>query len=314
MNRSEIFNSEKNKLRQKRLNAQIKAKNTQQELLKNADFQQLELESRKLMIEITKHEPDSDIAKTLKQQYNKIEKQKQELLKKMDLSADDLQPHYTCPLCNDTGFVGANVMCDCLKKNIQQRLKHESGLGDFCGHSFADCDQNLLKQNKTLNKAFKIAHSFVQNFPNNQYKNLVFVGNVGKGKTFLSECIANELIAKDFYVVYLTSFELNNIVIKTMDLFADNRQDLLSPLLECDLLIIDDLGTEPIYKNMSVNNLYTIINQRQLQNLSTIISTNLTPQMIRDQYGDRLFSRIFNKHNTMPILFDGEDLRIKAKN
>lgn len=246
MNRSEIFNSEKNKLRQKRLNAQIKAKNTQQELLKNADFQQLELESRKLMIEITKNEPDSDIAKTLKQQYNKIEKQKQELLKKMDLSADDLQPHYTCPLCNDTGFVGANVMCDCLKKNIQQRLKHESGLGDFCGHSFADCDQNLLKQNETLNKAFKIAHSFVQNFPNNQYKNLVFVGNVGKGKTFLSECIANELIAKDFYVVYLTSFELNNIVIKTMDLFADNRQDLLSPLLECDLLIIDDLGTEQI--------------------------------------------------------------------
>ncbi len=311
MNRSEIFNAEKNKLQQKRLNAQIQAQNIKQSLLKHKDYQQLELDSRKLMVAITKLDPNSSEAKNLRTQYTKIEQDKQQLLKQLGFSLADLEPHYDCTKCNDTGFVGVNVMCDCLKKNIFQRLKYESGLGDFRGHDFQDCDQKLLEQNETLKKAFKLAHEYVDKFPNNQYKNMVFVGNVGKGKTFLSECIANELIKKDFYVVYITSFDLNNIVIKTMDLFADNRQDLLSPLLECDLLIIDDLGTEPIYKNMSVNNLYTIINQRQLKNMSTIISTNLTPQMIRDQYGDRLFSRIFDKHNTMPIKFDGQDLRMR---
>ena len=118
------------------------------------------------------------------------------------------------------------------------------------------------------------------------------------------------MLKQNFYVVYVTSFELNNLVIKTMDLFAENREEILSPLLECDLLIIDDLGTEPVYKQFSNNNLYTIINQRQLNNASTIISTNLAPQMIRDQYGDRLFSRIFNKQNTLALKFDGKDLRI----
>ena len=138
----------------------------------------------------------------------------------------------------------------------------------------------------------------------------MLAGNVGTGKTFLSECIANALIQRDYYVVYMTSFDLNNIVIKSMDIFAEDRNEILSPLLECDLLIIDDLGSEPIYKKASINNLYTIINQRQMAKLATIISTNLTPQMIQEQYGDRLFSRLFDKQTTMAINFEGKDLRI----
>ena len=307
MNRTEIINSEKNKLKQKRLSAEIKAQNIAQVLRQNKNYASTETLMRKKMLEIVALPEEK--AQTLRKEYYALQKKLAEIAKNMGYTPQELTPNYTCKKCNDTGVYNHKI-CECLNNAIRQRLQQESGLTDFKGHKFEDSKQNLLDQNETLKKAYTYALNYVKNFPNNKLKNIVFSGNVGTGKTFLSECIANALIKRDYYVVYITSFELNNIVIKSMDIFADNRQELLSPLLDCDLLIIDDLGSEPIFKNASVNNLYTIINQRQLNNFSTIISTNLTPQMIRDQYGDRLFSRIFNKQNTMPIHFDGKDLRI----
>ena len=307
MNRTEIINSEKNKLKQKKLSAEIKAQNVVQVLRQNKEYASTETLMRKKMLEIVAL-PENK-TKDLRKEYNALQQKLESIAKKLGYSPTDLVPNYTCKKCNDTGFYNHRI-CECLSNAIKLRLQQESGLADFKGHKFTDSKQNILAENQTLNKAYNYALNYVKNFPNNKLKNIVFSGNVGTGKTFLSECIANALIKRDYYVVYITSFELNNIVIKSMDIFADNRQEILSPLLDCDLLIIDDLGSEPIFKNASVNNLYTIINQRQLNNLSTIISTNLTPQMIRDQYGDRLFSRIFNKQNTMPIHFDGKDLRI----
>ena len=307
MNRTEIINSEKNKLKQKKLSAEIKAQNVVQILRQNKEYASTETLMRKKMLEIVAL-PENK-TKDLRKEYNALQQKLESIAKKLGYSPTDLVPNYTCKKCNDTGFYNHRI-CECLSNAIKLRLQQESGLADFKGHKFTDSKQNILAENQTLNKAYNYALNYVKNFPNNKLKNIVFSGNVGTGKTFLSECIANALIKRDYYVVYITSFELNNIVIKSMDIFADNRQEILSPLLDCDLLIIDDLGSEPIFKNASVNNLYTIINQRQLNNLSTIISTNLTPQMIRDQYGDRLFSRIFNKQNTMPIHFDGKDLRI----
>ena len=325
MNRTEIINSEKNKLKQKKLSAEIKAQNVVQVLRQNKEYASTETLMRKKMLEIVAL-PENK-TKDLRKEYNALQQKLESIAKKLGYSPTDLVPNYTCKKCNDTGFYNHRI-CECLSNAIKLRLQQESGLADFKGHKFTDSKQNILAENQTLNKAYNYALNYVKNFPNNKLKNIVFSGNVGTGKTFLSECIANALIKRDYYVVYITSFELNNIVKKiteeesipvniefkytnkSMDIFADNRQEILSPLLDCDLLIIDDLGSEPIFKNASVNNLYTIINQRQLNNLSTIISTNLTPQMIRDQYGDRLFSRIFNKQNTMTIHFDGKDLRI----
>ncbi|MBQ7602848.1 MAG: ATP-binding protein [Clostridia bacterium] len=309
MNKTDIINSEKNKLRQKRMNAEIKAQNTLQTLRKNPDFSKLESDLRTKMLALVKTELGSSQEKKLRKEYDAILEKQQKLLAKLGFSQKDITPQYNCQKCQDTGY-NNYVMCDCLKKNIRQRLQQESGLGNFKGHKFLDSNAELLERNPTLKKAYAYAVQYVKNFPYNKLKNIIFSGTVGTGKTFLSECIANALIQRDYYVVYITSFELNNIVIKSMDIFADNREEVLSPLLECDLLIIDDLGSEPIYKNASVKNLYTIINQRQLAKNSTIISTNLSPQMIRDQYGDRLFSRLFDKQTTMAIQFDGKDLRI----
>ena len=309
MNRLDIINSEKDKLRQKRLNASIKAENIAQTLRKNKKYTTIENQVRSKMLDIVKTPFGTLEEKKLRKEYDALVKQQQQVVTKMGYSFDDITPKYECLKCQDTGYQNF-VMCDCLKRNIRQRLQQESGLGNFKGHKFSESNIKLIDSNETLKKAYAYAVQYVKNFPNNKLKNIMLSGNVGTGKTFLSECIANALIQRDYYVVYMTSFDLNNIVIKSMDIFAEDRNEILSPLLECDLLIIDDLGSEPVYKKASVNNLYTIINQRQISKRATIISTNLSPQMIREQYGDRLFSRMFDKQTTMAINFEGKDLRI----
>ena len=310
MNKKEIVNSERTKLYQKRTNAMLKVEKLLNTLMQDETFAKLEHEERAKLLEIVKTPIGTEQEKKLRKEQEKIIKQKEKRMAELGYSPADLLPKFECSECEDTGFVN-NTMCNCLKISVRNRLKKESGLTSTINHSFKDSNEQILNSNETLAKAHKVAKEYVNNFPGSNIKNMVFVGNVGKGKTFLAECIANELINKNFYVVYLTSFELNNLMIKTMDLFNESREELLSPLLECDLLIIDDLGTEPVYKNFSIDNLYTIINQRQIHNLCTIISTNLSPQQVRDQYGDRLFSRIFNKQNTLALKFDGADLRIK---
>lgn len=309
MNRQDIINSEKIKLSQKRMNAILKHNSLLTKLREDKKYLATEKEISKMIIELSKLQLNTPEEQHLRAEYNKLLKQQEANLLRLGYKKEDLTPQFACTKCNDTGYIGSN-MCDCLKQNIRNRLQEESGLTNFKGRKFAESNAELLESNLTLKKAYAYAVEYIKNFPNNKLKNIILTGNVGTGKTFLSECIANALIQRDYYVVYMTSFDLNNIVIKSMDIFADNREEILSPLLECDLLIIDDLGSEPIYKNASVNNLYTIINQRQLTKQATIINTNLTPQMIRNQYGDRLFSRLFDKQNTMAILFDGKDLRI----
>lgn len=309
MNRTDIINSEKIKLSQKRINAMLKHNSLLSKLREDKEYLATEKEISKIIIELSKCELNTPEEQTLRKKYNSLVKKQEKNILKLGYKKDDLVVKFDCTKCNDSGFVGT-TMCDCLKQNIRRRLQQESGLSNFKGHKFSESDIKLLESNPTLKKAYAYATEYVKNFPYNKLKNIILTGNVGTGKTFLSECIATSLIQRDYYVLYITTFDLNNIVIKSMDIFAENREELLSPLLECDLLIIDDLGSEPIYKNASVNNLYTIINQRQLANQSTIINTNLSPQMIREQYGDRLFSRLFNKQNTMAIHFDGKDLRI----
>ena len=309
MNRQEIVNSEKIKLSQKRTNALLKTNNVFNSLLKNKDFYEIEQELRKTTAELSKFEIGTKEEQELRKKYKQIQKKKEQIIEKLGVRLEDLTPKFECPLCNDTGFVNGNI-CKCLQKNVQQRLKQESGLANNKLHSFKESNNEIVSQNETLTKAYKIAQQFVNTFPNNNPKNLVFVGNVGKGKTFLAECIANEIMQKNFYVVYVTTFELNNLVIKTMDLFADNRDELLSPLLECDLLIIDDLGTE-LANAFTVSQLFLCLNERILRKKSTIISTNLGIRQLHDTYSERIFSRILS--NYIMIHLFGDDIRIKIR-
>lgn len=270
---------------------------------KSKDFKKIDLLYREKKFDFGKNEKQNNL------EIEKIKNERIFELKKIGLTQKDLLPQYFCPLCNDTGYQNGKK-CTCLKKEIQKLLIKNSGITSSIVHNFSHSDPKILENNEMLRKAHALCKTYSEKFPNIKTKNLVFMGEVGTGKTFLLECIANELLNKEFYVCYLTAFNLSNTMLKALTLSPIERDTIISPLLECDLLIIDDLGSEPMYRNLSASNLFSILNERDINGKPTLISTNLNFDAIEQRYGNRVFSRMFNKRTTKVIKFSGSDLRI----
>ena len=176
------------------------------------------------------------------------------------MTKKDIEPNFECDKCKDKGFIDGK-MCSCLSSKVQQKLLKQSGLPTFVGHSFKDSNEKFLEENKILAKTFELAKTYVEKFPEVKTPNLIFMGDVGVGKSFLLECIASALIEKGFYTVYATAFNFSNTMLKALTLEPNERDAVLSNFLDCDLLIIDDMGSEPMYRNLSTANLFTIFNE-----------------------------------------------------
>ncbi len=293
----------------------IQDRKTQNEIISEQNYKEAREKSKAFKkADLLFKEKTIEYAKTsnenIKNELENLKKERLFELKKVGFSEKDLNPNYSCKLCNDSGYVNGKK-CVCLKKEIQKLLIKNSGITSAIVHNFSQSDPKILENNEMLSKAHNLAKKYTEKFPNIKTKNLVFMGEVGTGKTFLLECIAQELLKKEFYVVYVTAFNLSNTLLKSLAVSPFESETILSPLLECDLLIIDDLGTEPMFRNLSATNLFTILNEREINGLSTLISTNLDFDAIENRYGNRLFSRIFNKRTTKVIGFTGSDLRIK---
>ena len=155
-----------------------------------------------------------------------------------------------------------------------------------------------------------IAKNFIRNF-NSDYQNLVFYGNVGTGKTFLSCCIAKELMETGFSVIYSSADKLfKNLVDLRFQDDKDAYFSFMDDIHQCDLLIIDDLGTEAISERVKAD-LFTCLNNRDMQKKATLISTNLTLDELSRRYSERIFSRV-SSHFTF-CKFEGRDIRILKK-
>lgn len=263
---------------------------------------------------------DSADARSLRKQNEELSRQKEALLLANGYPADYLSPVYTCADCKDTGMVGEE-RCHCFKQAVVDLLYAQSGLTsvleeeNFAAFSF-DYYNNTVTDPKTkltprqnMQRIYDTCQSFVQNF-DTQFNNLLFYGNSGLGKTFLSHCIAKELLGTAHTVLYLTAYELFDILGKAM--YHDDEEFAASGehILDCDLLIIDDLGTE-LANAFTLSRLSLCINERFINRRSTIISTNFGVQELADHYGERNFSRIFSSYT--PLRFFGEDIRLKKK-
>lgn len=311
MNRNQILQIELEKLKTRRLNAEVRAKRALLIARNIPEFCKLDDEIRHLQLNLSKEDNAKKISQ-LKKQIESLKKEASAVLTKNKFDSKSLQVNYHCKLCNDTGYANGKI-CKCLDNAIQRELIKQSGINNQLNFTFAKSDNKIVNSNKSLDKAYKIAEKYVAEFPNFKFPNLVFIGDVGAGKTFLLECIANALIEKMHYVVFSTAFDLNKTMINAFGVPFGERQSLLSPIFECDLLIIDDLGSEPVLKNSTIPNLFTIINERQRNNLPTIVSTNLNYEEIQTRYGDRIMSRLFNKRTSLAIPFVGKDLRQNTK-
>jgi DNA replication protein DnaC len=312
-----------------RLNNMHDLENRKKELyLSNPKLQEIDEKLSSLSINTAKSILQNNSAEslsTLKENISKLKQEKERLLKSLGLSLEYLEPFYNCKLCKDTGYIlnnGKTSMCSCLKQkiyNIEYNQKNENIIKN---QTFDNFNINLFsneinekKYNSKISPRENItdiknaAINFINNFDDENTKNLIFSGGTGLGKTFLSNCIINSLLENGKTVMYQTApVMLDNLI---SDLFAkpDKQVGISSSLLSVDLLVIDDLGTETL-NSMKFTELYKIINTRLLSNKTkTIISTNLDLRGIFQTYDERLASRFVGYYDI--YRFFGDDLRLK---
>ena len=268
---------------------------------------------------------NSDKINTLNVLLDKLRSEKKELLNKLGITEDFFIPDYSCKLCNDTGYLinDNNIMCTCLKQRLLDIQYNKSNISGLESNNFDFFNLNLfsdeidekkynsnISPRKNMEKIKEIALHFIDYFDNPSEKNMLFSGNTGLGKTFLTNCIANEVLKKGKTVLYQTAPVMLDSVIDYK--FGKSPDFNYNDLLDVDLLIIDDLGTENI-NNVKLSELFNIINTRLLnQNhhiTKTIISTNLSLNNLFKNYDERIFSRLVGYYNI--CRFFGEDLRYR---
>lgn len=243
----------------------------------------------------------------LKNKSLALQTERKELLMKNGFTTDFLEVKYTCKKCKDTGYVDGKI-CDCLLSVIKQEAYKElNSASPLSLSSFEDFSlENYSEENYPR---MKFVLEFCEGYANSfslSSKSLVMLGGTGLGKTHLSLAIASKAIEKGFGVVYGT---IQSFARKfENERFKDTEESTFSTLLDCDLLILDDLGTE-ISSSYVTASIYEIIDTRLMKNLPTIISTNLETKEMKNRYSERLVSRIFG--NYYILNFVGNDMRLK---
>ena len=168
-------------------------------------------------------------------------------------------------------------------------------------------DKNVVDNVK---QTFILANNFITQ-PETKKLNFIIFGNTGVGKTYLSECMLSKALEKNLLPIFVSAYNLSEMFLKYHVASVDEKNNIIAPYLTCDLLIIDDLGSERILNNVTREYLYIIFSERTKNNLKTVISTNLTPDAIMDVYDERIFSRLVNKRESVLINLTGSDLRLK---
>ena len=282
--------------------------------LQEIDEKVASLSAAKIRSILTGQERGTD---DLKESLAQLAQERTDLLKSAGLPADYLDLPCDCPVCHDTGYVGSEK-CVCFKQAENDLLYTQSFLTDileeenfehFSFDYYSDTIKNEatgLSALATARKAYDLARSFVTHF-DTHFENLFLYGNTGVGKTFLSHCIAGELLKSSHSVLYFSAYDLFDHLAENT--FGKNSgQPADDNIFTCDLLIIDDLGTELNNRFVS-SQLFLCINERIMRRKSTVISTNLTLEEFSAAYSERTFSRIASHYQMIKLI--GKDIRIQ---
>ena len=308
----------KNEFIAKRNHASLVAENNLNRALNDAEFHDVYTslnEKTFRLISIDGDSKKSEEIKSLKKSIKELKEKKVEILKRLNLKESDFVPQYECKKFNDSGMLD-DKYCSCFERRKLEELVKASGLTVSSLNDFSVYDENIAKneeQRETLKKLKDILLRYADKFGSTKLLNIIICGKTGVGKTFALECVANEIMKKGFSCYFFSAFGINNQFVKYHTCFDANKQSYLDILLDPDLLIIDDLGSEPVLKNVTREYLYLILEERMLKHKSTMISTNLNQSEIIDRYGERIFSRLFNKSKSYIFKINGDDLRLNKK-
>ncbi len=314
--------------------------------------------------------------------YEKLRKEKEELLEAAGFPADYMEPRYVCADCRDTGYAGGQK-CHCLKAREIKLLYAQSHIDKLLeSENFAALDPSVYSEPEHMARVVRYCREYADDFGmdpagdretlqqkasvgkesggtengactaavsqaaaegketggtapgtvtlaasqvsdgaqdnggdkkpaagvRRHRENVLFTGNTGVGKTFLCNCIAKAVMEKNHSVIYLTAIELFDAMAKAQIRGDANMKNLYEKLMECELLVIDDLGSE-LNNSLTNSNLFFLINHRLQKRLATIISTNLNMEHIRDIYSERISSRVKSSYDIIPLI--GKDIRLR---
>ncbi len=241
-------------------------------------------------------------------EHDALRTRRAELLVAAGYPADYSDRKYQCDKCQDTGFVDTK-MCTCMRRALILAGYESSGIGTLMERQNFDSftlDYYTGTDRENMRRNADVLSAFANDFAGRKGENFLLIGSTGLGKTHLSTSVARVVIDGGFDVVYDTAQGMFSVFEAQRFGHSETAEDAAERYLDCDLLIIDDLGTE-MTNQFTISCLYNVVNTRINRRLSTVINTNLTGGELRDRYADRITSRLFGEFR--PLLFAGKDVR-----
>jgi DNA replication protein DnaC len=242
---------------------------------------------------------------------------------KLNYPADYLEPVFDCKLCQDRGETGEppRRWCSCFQRRLVRLLCSDEGMAALQIENFESFDPARIPEHPLPGKQGTqrahtvvlrdICEQYANSFPNNEPRNLLFSGTSGLGKSFLMNCVAHRVLERGFSVARITAPKL--IARMRRYHYSGEGAEWVEQWTGARLLLLDDLGSEPMIENVTIVYLLSLLNDRQLARRHTVISTNFSPAELVQAYTERLGSRLLDTGATRMLRFEGRDLRLAPK-
>lgn len=250
---------------------------------------------------------DAEALKALEEENRTLQEKRRQLLAENGYRPQEDDPVYTCPVCRDTGYVGLKL-CDCVRKRMAVELYTSTGLGKgLFDKTFDNFSLRFYtgEDKSHMETVLSICRSYAEKFDENA-RPLLFLGKTGLGKTHLSAAIASTVAQKGYDVLYETAQRLFDRYESSR--FGRDDSGMTERYESCDLLLIDDLGTECASQYTSAT-FFNLLNTRLLNGRPIIINTNLNRAQLEKAYGERVLSRLLGDFRVLKLM--GTDVRMQ---
>ena len=255
----------------------------------------------------------------IRAEYARIDAEIAARLNALNLPGDYLQMRYRCPVCHDLGYVGdaGRHDCECFRARLDEERRKRARLDMAGDDTFEAFNADIFSpeplpglgysQRDFMLRVKKLCIAYCDEFPNNRKRSLIFTGAPGLGKTFLLNCVAQRVLERGYSVVVISAYKLMETLRRY--LFNGDGAEQVQDILTCDLLAIDDLGSEPMMRGVTVGSIYHVVSERHNASRPMILTTNCSVQQLYEKYEDRIAARLCDQSRMTIIEFSGEDVR-----
>lgn len=260
-----------------------------------------------------------ELAQEMRMRGEDLNRRLQDAIQKAGLPEDVLSLHTQCPYCKDYGYIENTFprrYCSCfqsaLAREMSEAMATEQSFETFSLDVFpADVPGGQgLSQREVADRVRRLLRSYADAYPNNAKPNVTLMGKSGLGKTFFLNCVAQRLRERGVSVLQMSGFRMLEAM-RRRHMGAYENDDAFDEMLEAPFLILDDLGSEPMINNVTIEYLFTLLNERSSAGKPVFVATNFNMKELLEHYNERIASRLLDTGRTYVISLEGEDLRMR---